>query len=55
LLKLRTENRYREAAKAIQTQLQSLHGTAQAVSILEEALAAKGGLRRHQVQSMTIA
>lgn len=39
LLKLRAENRYREAAWAIQTQLQSLHGTAQAACIVEEALA----------------
>jgi MGT family glycosyltransferase len=39
LLKLGTESRYREAAKAIQTQLQSLRGTAQAASIIEEALA----------------
>ena len=39
LLKLRSENRYREAAEAIQAQLQSLHGTAQAASIVEKALA----------------
>jgi MGT family glycosyltransferase len=39
LLRLMTENRYREAAKAIQAQLQSLHGTALAASIVEEALA----------------
>lgn len=39
LLKLRTDSRYREAAKAIQTQLQSLRGAAQAASIIEEALA----------------
>ncbi len=39
LLKLMTENRYREAAGAIQAQLQTLSGTAQAASIVEEALA----------------
>jgi zeaxanthin glucosyltransferase len=39
LLKLRTENRYRRAAETIQAQLQSLDGTAQAASIVEEALA----------------
>jgi hypothetical protein len=38
LIKLRTENRYREAAKAIQGELQSLHGAAHAASIVEEAL-----------------
>jgi MGT family glycosyltransferase len=39
LLKLMTNTRYRQAAKAIQAQLQSLHGTAQAASIVEGALA----------------
>ena len=38
LLKLRTETRYREAAQSIQAQLQSLQGTAQAASIVEDAL-----------------
>jgi zeaxanthin glucosyltransferase len=35
LIKLRTENRYREAAKAIQGELQSLHGAAHAASFVE--------------------
>jgi MGT family glycosyltransferase len=39
LLKLKTESRYREAAKAMQAQLQVLHSTEQAASIVEEALA----------------
>ena len=39
LLKIRTESRYRKAAKAIQAQLQSLDGAAQTASIVEEALA----------------
>ena len=39
LLKLRTKSRYLEAAKVIQTQLQSLRGAAQAASIIEEGLA----------------
>jgi MGT family glycosyltransferase len=39
LLKLMSQNRYREAAKAIQAEVQSLHGAAQAASIMEEALA----------------
>ena len=39
LLKLRTADCYREAAEAIQAQLQTLDGTAQAASIVEEALA----------------
>ncbi len=39
LLKLRAETHYREAARAIQGQLQHLHGTSQAASILEERLA----------------
>jgi MGT family glycosyltransferase len=39
LLKLRTEKRYRDGAMAMQVQLQSLHGSAQAASIMEEALA----------------
>jgi MGT family glycosyltransferase len=38
LLKLTKETRYREAAEAIQAQLQSLHGTARAASIVEESL-----------------
>jgi MGT family glycosyltransferase len=38
LLKLRAENRYRDAVRLIQVQLQSLHGAAQAASILEDAL-----------------
>lgn len=38
LVKLRTESRYREAAQEFQVQLQSLRGTAQAASIVEEAL-----------------
>jgi len=41
LLKLMTDNRYREAASLIKVQLQSLHGTAQAASIVEEALASQ--------------
>lgn len=39
LIKIRTESRYRKAAKAIQAQLQYLDGAAQAASIVEEALA----------------
>ncbi len=39
LLKLMTMDRYREAGRSIQAQLQSLHGTVQAASIVEEALA----------------
>jgi zeaxanthin glucosyltransferase len=39
LLKLGTESRHREAAKAVQAQLQSIHGAAQAASIIEKALA----------------
>ena len=39
LLKLRTESSCREAAKAIQAQLQSLEGTVQAAFVVEEALA----------------
>lgn len=39
LLKLTTDTRYREAAEVVQAQLESLHGTAQAASIIEEALA----------------
>lgn len=38
LLELRTDSCYREAAKALQAQLQLLHGTAQAASIVEEAM-----------------
>jgi MGT family glycosyltransferase len=38
LLKLTTKTRYREAAKAIQAQLQALHGTAEAASIVEDSL-----------------
>jgi MGT family glycosyltransferase len=55
LLKLRAENRYREAAKAIQTQLQSLHGTAQAVSIVGEALANPRQSSTSHGQSLTMA
>src|ERR1700759_5491939 len=41
LVKIRTENRYREAAQAIQAQLQSLHGTAQAATIVEDTLSSQ--------------
>jgi len=46
ILKLVTENHYREAAKAMQNQLQSLEGVALAASIVEEALANHGQIRR---------
>jgi MGT family glycosyltransferase len=41
LLKLMSQNCYREAAKAIRAELQSLHGAAHAASIIEEALASR--------------
>lgn len=54
LIKLRTDKGYREAAQRIQSQLQSLHGSARAASIIEEALRRKRPHRPLSEESVSV-